>query len=93
MARRFCRAVVGLGVLYAVALGLFAFVRYRAGERPDVVGVARDFHGWVRAIFPRATPPPSDPGAVPPRRAPDPAPAPPTAPDPTRQPLIAPAGR
>lgn len=87
IARKFCQTTLALALLYVAALGVFAFVRYRAGQRPDVVAVARDFHGWVRGLFPRPPPPPTDPGGVPPRREPPPAA------DPMRQPLIAPAGR
>lgn len=87
IARKFCQTTLALALLYVAALGVFAFVRYRAGKRPDVVAVARDFHAWVRGLFPRAPAPPADPGGVPPPREP-----PPSA-DPTRQPLIVPAGR
>lgn len=87
IARKFCQTALALALLYVAALGVFAFARYRAGHRPDVVAVARDFHAWVRGLFPRPPPPAPDAGAVPPRREPPP-PA-----DPTRQPLIVPAGR
>ncbi|MFO0934371.1 MAG: hypothetical protein U1E39_16915 [Planctomycetota bacterium] len=87
IARKFCQTTLALALLYVTALGVFAFARYRAGRRPDVVTVARDFHAWVRGFFPRPAPPASDPGGVPPRREPPP-PG-----DPTGQPLIVPAGR
>jgi hypothetical protein len=88
IARKFCQTAVALALAYLAALGVFAFARYRAGQRPDVVTVAKDFHAWVRGLFPRPAPPPAEPGGVPPPREPA-APAE----HPTRQPLIAPSGR
>jgi len=94
MARRFCQTALALALLYAAALGAFAFARYRGADRPDLGGVIHDFHRWVRGLVPTPPPPPADPGALPPPRDPAAPVAPaPLPPEPTRQPLIAPAGR
>jgi hypothetical protein len=70
MARRICQTLFGLAVAYALAVGLFALIHYKGVERPDVVSVAGDFHGWIGGFFRRSEPPAPPPGSIPPRVAP-----------------------
>jgi hypothetical protein len=86
MAKTFCRGVVGLAVLYALAVAAFALFHYE-GERPDVPGLFADFHGWVGGLFGGSRAAPREPRAeVPPPPPPPPDPTPPPPPPPPVQP-------
>lgn len=79
MARRLCQFLLLLVVLYGLAVGAYALFGYR-GDRPDVVTVASDLHGWVRNLLrykyePQGGAPAQ--GEIPPRQdVPPPAPVP-----------------
>jgi len=64
MARRLCQFLFTLAILYGLAVGAFAYFNY-AGQRPDVLTIANDMHGWVRAKFASATSKPPEPGSIP----------------------------
>ena len=84
MSRRVYQVILGLALLYAGAVLVFLWLRYPAGERPDVLTAARDMHRWAGDLFGRRASAPDEPGTLPPPRSPggDPAPPPPTAPGP-----------
>jgi hypothetical protein len=65
---RVYRVVVGLAVLYVLALVAFSRLHYGDRPTPDVAGVARDFHRWIGERLPRGARRVDEPGAVPPRR-------------------------
>ncbi len=65
MARRLCQFLFTLAILYALAVGGFAYFNYQS-PRPDVLTIAGDMHGWVMGRF-RSTPAPTlPPGSIPP---------------------------
>lgn len=80
MARRLCQFLFTLAVLYALAVGAYAYFAY-GDARPDVLTIANDMHAWVRAKFASAAPKPPEPGALPPLGTPPPAPPPPVVPE------------
>ena len=90
MARRIRQILFVLIVVYAAAIGAFAFFRYDAATRPGAGAVLRDFHvaafGWIPAIFSGEDAPDPAPGALPPPKPPPPAVAPAAPPTPTPTP-------
>lgn len=81
MARIFCQSLLGLVILYALAVAGYAFFHYE-GDRPSADVVLADFHAWVGIGSGRGGPPPpphvpAPPPPAPPPKPPDPTPEPP----------------
>ena len=69
MARRLCQFLFTLALVYALAVGAYAYFGY-TGSRPDTLTIASDMHEWVQAKFRSAAPPPPEPGSLAPLNTP-----------------------